>query len=238
MFTMSDVTIFVAFGAGLVSFLAPCVLPLVPGFLAYLGGVALDKDASATKVRLATFQASIFFVLGFTLVFAILGLVLHSALVGASALLQVSFARIGGAIVIFFGLYLMGLIKLPFLERTRHMSVHKKFSSRAITSLVFGAAFAAGWTPCVGAALGAILGLAALEPAKTFTLLIAYALGLGVPFLAMGFFAGEFERYLDRSFMWVKYLNILFGGLLIFLGALAFTQNLATCKQALWSFPF
>jgi len=235
---MADITIFVAFGAGLVSFLAPCVLPLVPGFLAYLGGVALDKDASASQARLATFQASAFFVLGFTLVFAVLGLLLHGALVQASALLQVSLARIGGAIVIFFGLYLMGLIKIPFLDRPRHVAVHKKFSSRAVTSLVFGAAFAAGWTPCVGAALGAILGLAALAPAKTFLLLIAYALGLGVPFLVMGLFAAQIERYLNRSFVWVTYLNILFGGVLILLGALAFTQNLSTCREVLWSFPF
>lgn len=235
---MTDITILVAFGAGLISFLAPCVLPLVPGFLAYLGGIALDKDANALKSRLATFQASVFFVLGFTLVFAILGLLLHGALVGASAALQISFARIGGVIVIFFGLYLMGLIKFSFLERPRHVAVHKKFSSRAIASFVFGAAFAAGWTPCVGAALGAILGLAALAPAKTFVLLIAYSLGLGVPFLAMGFFANTIERYLNRSFAWVQYLNIIFGGVLIFLGLLAFTQNLAICKQALWSFPF
>ncbi len=235
---MADITIFVAFGAGLVSFLAPCVLPLVPGFLAYLGGVALDKKADTQTARLATFQASIFFVLGFTFVFAILGLVLHSALVQASAVISLSLSRIGGAIVIFFGVYLMGLVKIPFLDRPRHISMHKKFSSRAVTSFVFGSAFAAGWTPCVGAALGAISGLAVLAPAKTFILLIAYALGLGVPFLVMGFFASTIERYLNRSFAWVQYLNIVFGGILIFLGLLAFTQNLATCREALWNFPF
>ncbi|MHB1118036.1 MAG: cytochrome c biogenesis CcdA family protein [Minisyncoccota bacterium] len=236
--SMDDIAILVAFGAGLVSFFAPCVLPLVPGFLAYLGGVALDKNENVQQARTATFKASVFFVLGFTAVFAVLGLVLHGALIQAGTEFQVSLARIGGAIVIFFGLYLMGLIKLPFLERSRRIAVHKKFPSRAVTSFVFGAAFAAGWTPCVGAALGAILGLAALAPAKAFFLLVAYALGLGVPFLAMGFFAGELERHLNRSFVWVTYLNILFGGILIFLGSLAFTQNLAMCKQVLWSFPF
>lgn len=235
---MNDITIFVAFGAGIISFLAPCVLPLVPGFLAYLGGVALDKNTSAVRARFATFQASAFFVFGFTVVFAFLGLLLHGALVSASALLQVSIARIGGAIVIFFGLYLMGLVKLSFLERPHKMAVHKKFSSRSLTSFVFGAAFAAGWTPCVGAALGAILGLAALAPAKTFFLLISYALGLGVPFLIIGAFAGEIERYLLRSFAWIQYVNILFGGVLIWLGALAFTQNLAICRDVFWSFPF
>lgn len=235
---MTDVTILVAFGAGLVSFLAPCVLPLVPGFLAYLGGIALDKNASVSRTRLATFHASVFFVLGFMTVFALLGLVLHSALISVGQSFQVVMARIGGAIVIFFGLYLMGLVKLSFLERTRHVAVHKKFSSRAVTSFVFGSAFAAGWTPCVGAALGAIFGLAVLAPAKAFTFLLAYALGLGVPFLMMGFFAGEIEKYLNKNFAWVQYVNILFGGVLVWFGALAFTQNLAICREVFWSFPF
>lgn len=239
MWAMTDITIFLAFGAGIVSFLAPCVLPLVPGFIAYLGGIALDKNVPNTlKSRFAMFHASAFFVLGFTMVFAFLGLLLHGALAQAGPTLQVYLARFGGAIIIFFGFYLMGLVKLSFLEKHHAVSVHKKFSSRALTSFVFGAAFAAGWTPCVGAALGAIFGLAALAPAKTFFLLVAYALGLGVPFLAIGAFAGEIEKYLTRSFAWMQYVNILFGGVLVWLGVLSFTQNVAVCKEVLWSFPF
>jgi cytochrome c-type biogenesis protein len=183
------------------------------------------------------FHASVFFVLGFTTVFALLGLLLHGALVQAGPSFQIITARVGGGIVIFFGFYLMGLIKLSFLEKSYKMSVHKRFSSRALTSYVFGAAFAAGWTPCVGAALGAILGLAALAPAKTFILLVAYSLGLGVPFLIIGVFAGELEKYIQKSFAWMQYVNIIFGGLLVWLGALSFTQNLATCHQTFWSFP-
>ena len=236
---MTDVTIIVAFGAGVVSFFAPCVLPLVPGFIAYLGGIALEKKTPDALVsRFAMFHASLFFVLGFTTVFAVLGLVLHSALVQAGPELQTILARVGGAIVIFFGLYLMGLVKLSFLERPHIFKVHKKFSSRALTSFVFGSAFAMGWTPCVGAALGAILGLAVLAPAKTFFLLVAYALGLGAPFLIIGAFAGEIEKYLSRSFAWMQYVNIIFGGVLVWFGALAFTQNLSICRDVLWSFPF
>lgn len=236
---MNDVTIFVAFGAGIVSFLAPCVLPLVPGFIAYLGGIALEKKTPhALTSRFAMFHASVFFVLGFTTVFAILGLLLHGALIQAGPSFQVIMARIGGGIVIFFGLYLMGLVKLSFFEKSYKMSVHKRFSSRALTSYVFGAAFAAGWTPCVGAALGAILGLAVLAPAKTFVLLVAYSLGLGIPFLVIGIFAGEIEKYLQKGMGWMQYVNILFGGLLVLLGALSFTQNLAICQQTFWSFPF
>ena len=116
---MNDITIIVAFGAGIVSFLAPCVLPLVPGFIAYLGGGAIEKKApNMLTSRFAMLYASTFFVLGFTAVFAVLGTVLHGALVQAGLELQVLLARIGGGIVIFFGLYLMGLVKLSFLERS------------------------------------------------------------------------------------------------------------------------
>lgn len=236
MSAMSDISLWIAFTAGIISFLAPCVLPLVPAYLAYLGGSVLNKNTSSR--RLATFFASIFFVLGFTSVFAMAGIALHGVLIQASAILQTSLARIGGAIIIFFGLYLMGLVKLSFLEQPHKIAVYKKFSSRALASFVFGAAFAAGWTPCVGAALGAILGLAALAPTKAFALLIAYAVGLGVPFLIIGAFAGEIEKYLNRSFAWLQYINIIFGGILVFFGMLAFTQNLAICREVLWTFPF
>jgi len=236
---MNDITILVAFGAGVVSFLAPCVLPLVPGFIAYLGGFEIENKTSNVPVsRFAMIHASIFFVLGFTLVFAFLGVLIHSFLSEVGPNIQSIFAKIGGAIVIFFGLYLMGLIKLPLFETPHSFRVHKKFSSRAVTSFVFGAAFAAGWTPCVGAALGAILGLAALVPTKAFFLLVAYALGLGAPFLIIGAFAGKIEKYLSRDFLWIQYVNILFGGVLVFLGVLAFTQNLSICREVFWSFPF
>lgn len=141
--------------------------------------------------------ASIFFVLGFTVVFALLGVLLNGAFLHIGLSLKVIMARIGGVIMAFFGLYLMGFIKFSFFEKTHHIAIHKKFSSRAITSFVFGAAFALGWTPCVGAALGAILGLAILAPAKAFVLLVAYAVGLGIPFLLMGFFAGGVREVKD-----------------------------------------
>lgn len=236
---MHDLTFFVAFTAGVVSFLAPCVLPLVPGFIAYLGGIAIDKNTAPSLMsRFAMFHASVFFVLGFTAVFAVLGVLLHGVLTGVGTDFKIIIARIGGAIIIFFGLYLMGLIKFSFLEKTRHISVHKRFSSRALTSFVFGAAFAAGWTPCVGAALGAILGIAALAPTKAFFLLLAYALGLGIPFLIIGIFAGEIEKYLRHNLAWIQYINILFGGVLVWMGALSFTQNLTVCREVFWSFPF
>ena len=221
---MLDVTLFVAFAAGLVSFLAPCVLPIIPGFLAYLAGSMTEKPDA--KARLEIFLNSVFFVLGFSIVFALLGVLLNTVFEAFAYDLQVWLSRVGGALVIFFGLYLTGLIKLRFLERDHKMVVKKKLSSRYLTSLVFGAAFAAGWTPCVGAALGAILALAASHPATAFSLLMAYSLGLGVPFLIVGAFASQASALIEKIGPALVYVNIAFGVILVALGVLIFTQNL------------
>ncbi|HEX9608707.1 MAG TPA: cytochrome c biogenesis protein CcdA [Candidatus Paceibacterota bacterium] len=221
---MADVTLIVAFVAGIVSFLSPCVLPIVPGFLAYLAGASLD--GAGKSGRSAIFLHSFIFVLGFSSVFAILGVLLNTLLSSVAYDAQTWLARIGGAIVIFFGLYLVGLIKIPFLEQEHKFRVTKKFSSRHLTSFVFGAAFAAGWTPCVGAALGAILGLAASTPGTALYLLFAYSLGLGVPFLLVGLFASRASGLINRYASTLHYVNILFGIVLIALGILVFTQSL------------
>lgn len=221
---MFDIGIFVALFAGLVSFLSPCVLPIIPGFLAYLSGTS--TDASAGGRRFAIFLNSVFFVLGFSVIFALLGVLLNTLLESVAYDVQIWLSRIGGAIIIFFGLYLTGLIHPGFLEREHKLTVTKKFHSRYLTSFLFGSAFAAGWTPCVGAALGAILGLAASQPGTAFTLLMAYSIGLGLPFLIVGLFtqqaSGLINRYADK----LTYVNITFGIILIGLGVLVFTQNL------------
>ncbi len=194
----SNITLFTAFIAGIVSFLAPCVLPIVPGFLAYLAGSTI-ADSSAR--RRSIFINSVFFVVGFSFVFALLGILLNSVLVGVSAVFQIWLSRAGGIAIIFFGLYLTGLISLPFLEREYKLSVGTRFSSRYATSFIFGAAFAAGWTPCVGPVLGAILGLATAQPGSAFPLLMSYSLGLSVPFLLVGLFASRLLVLSDTSIL-------------------------------------
>lgn len=211
----------VAFAAGLVSFLSPCVLPIVPGFLAYLAG---GTGESPSRARI--FLASIFFVAGFSFVFAFLGVLLNTILMAVAYDAQIWLSRIGGLIIIFFGLYLTDLIHVKFLERAHTVSVRTKFSSRELTAFIFGAAFAVGWTPCVGAALGAILGLAASAPATAFSLLMSYALGLGVPFLLIGLFAGEASAFLNRFAVVAGYITRIFGVILIGLGILIFSQKL------------
>ena len=195
---------------------------MIPGYLAYLAGGTINDS---TK-RVGIFINSIFFVLGFSTVFAVLGVLLNSILKSIGFSFSIWLSRIGGVIIIFFGLYLTGLIRINFLEQEHKVKVSTKFKSRYITSFLFGAAFASGWTPCVGAALGAILTLAATHPGQSFALLFAYSLGLGIPFLIVGFFAGEVSRLIGRIGPILKYIDIIFGILLIIFGILVFTQSL------------
>jgi len=221
------ITIFGAFIAGLVSFLSPCVLPIIPGFLAYLAGAGSKRvvdDGNVVGVvngkidmgpkQSEIFINSVFFVLGFSVVFALLGVLLNTVLHGVSYQVQEWLARIGGLIVIFFGLFLVGLIHIPFLEREYKIGVKKKFNSKYLTSFLFGLAFAAGWTPCVGPALGVILGLAASAPTQAFTLLLITV-------------------FISKYATVFKYINIVFGIILIALGVLVFTQSLTLIGNVL-----
>ncbi len=221
---MLDITIPIAFIGGLVSFLAPCVLPIIPGFLSYLAGSS--AQTGVVPSRKEVFLNALFFVLGFSLVFAALGVLLQTVLEAVAFTAQEWLARVGGAIVIFFGLYLTGLVHISFLEREHKFKV-VPFKSRYLTSFLFGLAFAAGWTPCVSAALGVILGLAASQPGTAFYLLFAYALGLGLPFLVVGLFVSQMSNLINRYAGIVRYINIAFGIILIALGVLIFTQQLS-----------
>ncbi len=219
---MVEVSYLVAFLAGIVSFLAPCVLPLVPGFLIYLAGTT---TGDAKSRRRDIIIASILFVAGFSVVFSLLGVLLNTILTSVAYGVQLWLSRAGGLIIIFFGLYLTGLIRIGWLEQEHKFSV-KGIKSKYVTSFVFGVAFAAGWTPCVGAALGAILGLAATKPGLAFALLLAYSLGLGLPFIITGLFASQAVAWINKYSKMLKYVNIVFGILLIILGILIFTQTL------------
>ncbi len=217
-----EVSYGIAFVAGLVSFLAPCVLPLMPGYLAYLAGTTVADSASH---RRQVFINSLCFVLGFSLVFSIVGLLLHTALADVSYVAHVWLARAGGAIIVLFGVYLLGFFRVPFLER-EHRPSPAALRSRYLTSLLFGAAFAVGWSPCVGAVLGAILGLAAAQPSSAFGLLLAYSLGLSLPFLALGAFTSQAARVVRRMGPYLRWANVAFGAILIAFGVLVFTQNI------------
>ncbi len=219
---MADPTIIIAFGAGVLSFMSPCVLPLIPGFLAYLSGTGVKGK----NARLQLFLNSVAFVLGFSVIFALIGVLLNTVLKYSSYTIQTWLSRFAGIIIIVFGLYVLKLIHIPFLEREHKLRVRKKFGIRYVTSFVFGAAFAVGWTPCVSAILGSILALVITRPGLGFILLMAYALGLGIPFLIVGLFSVQALKWIQRSRKIVQYGNIIVGVLLVILGVLVFTNQL------------
>jgi len=180
----------------------------------------------AEKKQWSIFINSVFFVLGFSIVFSLVGVLLQSVLSNISYIVQKWLGYFGGTVIIFFGLYLLGLVKIPFLEKEHKLKVKRKFKYSYLTSFVFGSAFAVGWTPCVGAILGAILTLAVTSPASAFPLMVSYSLGLGIPFLLVGLFTDRASGFIQKAGPKLRYINYVFGSILILLGILVFTNQL------------
>src|SRR3989339_873141 len=189
--------------------------------------MATEQQAEKPKRDWNVFFSSVFFVLGFSVIFSLVGVLLQTILTSVSYEVQDWLARIGGVIIIFFGLFLLGLIKPKFLSRDHKIRVKKKFESHFVTSFVFGAAFAVGWTPCVSAALGAILALAVTQASSAFVLLLSYTLGLGVPFMVVGLFVDRAQAFFERFGRIIVYFQYLFGALLVVIGILVFTSQLS-----------
>lgn len=221
---MDHISIFLVFGAGLFSFLNPCVLPLIPGFLGYLSGIsAADSGSHQRKI----FYNSVFFVLGFSCIFAFLGVLLNTVLRDVSFPVKTWSGRIAGVLIIIFGFRLLGLLKLGFLETEHKITLKTGLKPSYLLSFVFGAVFAVSWTPCVGAILGSVLALAISSPGSSFLLLVAYALGMGIPFLFVGLFTSLAAKVIQKSAGFLKFLNIIAGFLLVIVGVFVFTGNLS-----------
>ncbi len=186
----------------------------------------IKENALVEPKRREVFFSSFFFVLGFSVIFSLLGVLLQTVLENSSYVVQEWLGRIGGVIIILFGLVVVKLIHIPFLDRDHKFAVKRRFKSHYLTSFVFGAAFAVGWTPCVSAALGAILALATTAPGGAFFLLMAYTLGIGLPFLVVGLFASQAQNLINRSGKWLGYFQKFFGVILIVLGVLIFVGQL------------
>jgi len=228
---MTEVTILVALFAGIASFVAPCILPMIPAFLAYISGTTVtelsSKSGSTMTInRTGIILNTVFFVLGFSVVFSALGVLINSVLSSAAGDIIQSLNYVGGIIIISFGLFLLLSTKIRALNIERKFFPKRKKSSYPL-SFVFGLAFAAGWTPCVGPILGTILTLAATTPSVSFHLLLAYSLGLGIPFVLMGVFFSRATRVIRAMSKHLKYYNLILGGFIILLGILVFTNQLA-----------
>ena len=209
---------FVALLAGIISFLSPCVLPIVPPYLAYMSGVSLHEMSGEAVARRRAVVAALFFVMGLSTVFLILGFT--ASAFGAFFLQnQILFARIAGVVIIAFGLHFLGVFRIPFLDREARMDAGDKGGS-SFGAYVLGLAFAFGWTPCIGPQLGAILSLAASEASVTrgTFLLGVYAAGLGIPFLLAAMFITRAMGIMNRLKKHMKTIERVMGGLLLIVG--------------------
>ena len=229
---MAEITLAVAVLAGLGSFVAPCILPMIPAFLAYISGSTLSElnqkggSQTVTINRTKIILNTVFFVLGFSVVFSTLGVIINSTLANSSEDLIQGFNQIGGIIIIGFGVFLLLSSKINKLNIEKKF-IPKRSKASYPLSFVFGLAFAAGWTPCVGPILGTILTLAATTPSVAFNLLLAYSLGLGIPFVLMGVFFSRANKIIKAMSRHLKYYNLILGGFIILLGVLVFTNQLA-----------
>lgn len=224
----NDLSFGLAFIAGLASFISPCVLSLVPAYVGYLSSRAVTVDGQTTETRWGTVAHGLAFVLGFSLVF--IGLGLTASAVGAVLYDAKSWLiRIGGVVVVIFGLHTMGVIHIPFLEYDTRRQQAPDRRLGYLSSALMGVFFSAGWAPCVGPVLGAVLTLAlnADGVARGGWLLTAYSAGLGIPFLLAAAGIGSVSELLRRYGRYLRYVSIATGLLLVFIGVLLFTDSLS-----------
>jgi cytochrome c-type biogenesis protein len=227
---MSDnVTLFAAFVAGFLSFVSPCVLPLIPGYVSFVSGVSLDdmrgESAAVSSSRRHVVITSLFFVLGFSLVFIALGAT-------ASVLGRFLFARqpilskIAGILLVVFGLHTMGVFRIGLLENEKRVQAQRKPAGPLGATLV-GIAFAFGWTPCIGPILGGILAIAGSKDTvlEGVELLAVYSLGLGIPFLLTSIAINQFFAATKRIRKHYHAIELASGGLLVVIGVLIFTNQ-------------
>ncbi len=215
---MTDVNLFLAFGAGFLSFISPCCLPLYPAFLSYITGVSVGElKSDNAMLQKRSILHTIFFLLGFSLIFVMLGF-------GTSFLgqffneYQDLIRQIGAILIIFFGFVIIGVLSPKFLMKDRKFEF-KNRPTGYLGSTLIGMAFAAGWTPCTGPILAAVIALAASNPGSGMVYMIAYSLGFSIPFLILSFFLGKMQWIRRNSAKIVKvggYTMIIMGVVLFF----------------------
>jgi cytochrome c-type biogenesis protein len=213
----------IALAAGVLSFLSPCVLPIVPPYLAYMGGISMGEMTGGTSARRRVLVPALFFVMGLSTVFLLLG---FTASAFGTFFLQNRelLSQISGAIVVVFGLHFLGIVRIPILDREARLQAGEGGGS-AFGAYVLGLAFAFGWTPCIGPQLGAILSLAAQEGSvqRGTALLGVYALGLGLPFLFAALFIERSMGLMTRLKRHMKAIERAMGVLLLLVGVALLT---------------
>lgn len=228
---LSPVSLPLAFLAGLLSFVSPCVLPLVPAYIGYLSGSGLSADASPRRRQILAH--ALFFVGGFTAVFVVLFGLPTTLLGGALRAYSEWVSRIGGGVLILFGLHTLGVVTIPLFNATRRLEVGQGMEPGYLRSMLIGISFAAGWTPCIGPLLGTVLTLAFTEPGRAFGLLLTYALGLALPFLATAALLTQALVWLRRLRRYVRPIQIASGLLMTAVGVLLVSGTFAMLNSVL-----
>jgi cytochrome c-type biogenesis protein len=226
------VTVPLAFLAGLASFLSPCVLALVPAYIGYLSGRSVTAEGVVVENRWQTFGHGVAFVAGFSLVFIALGAA--ASLIGAVLYdLRIWLARIGGVVVVIFGLHTMGVISVPFLDYDTRRQVRANPGLGYGSSVLMGVFFSAGWAPCVGPVLGAILTLALATGSlnQGVALLTAYSAGLAIPFLLAALGIGRAAEWMRRHARAVRVVSKVTGAVMVIIGILLLTGSLQRLAQ-------
>ena len=222
---MEEVSLFVAFGAGLLSFFSPCVLPLVPVYLASVCGPEI-LESETKRSRFPVFFHSLSFVLGFAIVFVVLGAAagLAGFAIGSHSII----IKIAGGLLIAFGVFLLASLKFPWLNYEKRLAPSLGATSGYLRSMLIGALFSLAWTPCIGPVLGGILTLAWSSETvwQGAYLLAVYSLGLGIPFLVIGFAFDSFRPILRRLHRYSTWSYLISGALLITVGILTLTNTL------------
>jgi cytochrome c-type biogenesis protein len=235
----SNITFVGAFVAGLLSFLSPCVLPLIPSYITYITGLSfadLQSEHPSHKVRQQTVIHSLLFIAGFTFVFVLLGA--SATYVGTFLQEHMkAIRRVGGVLIILFGIHLTGLVPIHFLLGEKRFTIHRK-PAGYVGSFLVGLAFAAGWTPCIGPILASILMVAATEQtvARGISLLLAYSMGLAIPFFVASLALHQFLVIFNRFKKYIRLLEIVTGFFLVAVGILIFGNYLSILSRyfAMW----
>lgn len=225
-----DISLPLAFGAGILSFFSPCVLPMIPAYIMYITGVSTEEELDRKKFL--AISRTLGFVIGFTIIFMIMG---SSATVLGKIFIRNKniFSKISGGLIILFGLNMLGIIDFKFLNRVKRISTPRITSW--ISPLFMGMAFAAGWTPCFGPVLASILfyasGAGAISEGSF--LLFIYSLGMAIPFILTAFFINLFDKFLRKTNKYLKYVNKIGGLILVIFGLLVFFDKVINISNLL-----
>lgn len=219
----AEPTIWIAFIAGVLSFISPCNLPLYPSYLSYITGVSISElKTSKSAFQRKTILHTLFFMLGFSIIFIALGL--SASFIGQFFVKnQILIRQVGGIIIILMGLFMIGFFKMDWLMRERRYHFTKK-PVGYLGSTFIGVSFAAGWTPCIGPILSSVLILSATNPSKGLVMTLAFTLGFAIPFFLMSFFIGKLN-FINK---YAHKISIVGGVLMILIGILLFTDQMTT----------